>query len=60
MIQKTLFLEFDSKKNEVSQQKKDAQNLFSNTVLEISTKVYLLPEFKKSRLFLKLKTQKTR
>jgi hypothetical protein len=42
-------------KNEVSQQKKDAvQNLFSNTVLEISTKVYLLPEFKKADYFLKI------
>ena len=42
-------------KNEVTQQKKDAiQNLFSNTTLEISTKVYLLPEFKKADYFLKI------
>jgi hypothetical protein len=42
-------------KNEVTQQKKDAvQNLFSNITLEISTKVYLLPEFKKADYFLKI------
>jgi hypothetical protein len=42
-------------KNEVLQEKKDAsQNLFSNTTLEISTKVYLLPEFKKADYFLKI------
>ena len=42
-------------KNEVIQQKSDnAQNLFSNLNLEISTKVYLLPEFKKVDYFLKI------
>ncbi|TDE06587.1 IPExxxVDY family protein [Flavobacterium hiemivividum] len=42
-------------KNEVLQQKEEAvQNLFSNTALEISTKVYLLPEFKKADYFLKI------
>jgi hypothetical protein len=42
-------------KNEVSQQKKSAVlNLFSNTTLEISTRVYLLPEFKKADYFLKI------
>jgi hypothetical protein len=42
-------------KNEVSQQKKDpVQNLFSHIALEISTKVYLLPEFKKADYFLKI------
>jgi hypothetical protein len=42
-------------KNEVLQQKEEAvQNLFSNTALEISTKVYLLPEFKKADYFLKV------
>ena len=42
-------------KNEVIQQKSDnAQNLFSNLNLEISTKVYLLPEFKKVDFFLKI------
>ena len=35
-------------KNEVIQHKKDnSQNLFSNTTLEVLTKVHLLPEFKK-------------
>ncbi|WP_016991367.1 IPExxxVDY family protein [Flavobacterium sp. ACAM 123] len=42
-------------KNEVAQQKIDpVQNLFSNTKLEISTRVYLLPEFKKADYFLKI------
>jgi hypothetical protein len=42
-------------KNEVFQQKKDTlQNLFSKLNLEISTKVYLLPEFKKVDFFLKI------
>jgi hypothetical protein len=42
-------------KNEVIQQKEETvQNLFSNTALEISTKVYLLPEFKKADYFLKI------
>ncbi|UFH36111.1 IPExxxVDY family protein [Flavobacterium acetivorans] len=42
-------------KNEVSQQKKDAdQNLFSDLTQGIATKVYLLPEFKKADFFLKI------
>ena len=42
-------------KNEVIIQKKDNnQNLFANTSLEVSTKVYLLPEFKKVDYFLKI------
>jgi hypothetical protein len=42
-------------KNEVVQQKKDnGQNLFSNITLEVSTKVYLLPEYKKVDYFLKI------
>jgi hypothetical protein len=42
-------------KNEVLQKKKDTvHNLFSNVTLEISTKVYLLPEFKKVDYFLKI------
>jgi hypothetical protein len=42
-------------KNEVLQQKKNTvPNLFSNVILEISTKVYLLPEFKKADYFLKI------
>ncbi len=48
-------------KNEVYQNKKDStQNLFSNITMEISTKVYLLPEFKKADYFLKIEnTQDT-
>lgn len=42
-------------KNEVIQQKNEnSQNLFSNINLEVSTKVYLLPEFKKVDYFLKI------
>ncbi|MBX9806730.1 MAG: IPExxxVDY family protein [Flavobacteriaceae bacterium] len=42
-------------KNEVIQQKNEnSQNLFSNINLEVSTKVYLLPEFKKIDYFLKI------
>lgn len=42
-------------KNEVIQQKNEiSQNLFSNISLEVSTKVYLLPEFKKVDYFLKI------
>jgi hypothetical protein len=48
-------------KNEVYQHTKDTtQNLFSNIMMEISTKVYLLPEFKKADYFLKIEnTQDT-
>ncbi|QBN19459.1 IPExxxVDY family protein [Flavobacterium nackdongense] len=42
-------------KNEVIQQKNEnSQNLFSNQTIEVSTKVYLLPEFKKVDYFLKI------
>lgn len=42
-------------KNEVYQYKKDtAQNLFSDLTMEVSTKVYLLPEFRKADYFLKI------
>ena len=42
-------------KNEVIQQKKEtSQTLFSNIKMEVSTKVYLLPEFKKVDYFLKI------
>ena len=42
-------------KNEVIQQRKiNTQNLFSNTTMEVATKVYLLPEFKKVDFFLKI------
>lgn len=42
-------------KNEVTFQKKQGtQSLFADTDLEIATKVYLLPEFKKVDYFLKI------
>ena len=42
-------------KNEVVQYKKgNTQNLFSNVIMEVSTKVFLLPEFKKVDYFLKI------
>jgi hypothetical protein len=46
------FLNLIQNKNEVSQQRVDTvQNLFSNVTMEIATKVYLLPEFKKQIIF---------
>jgi len=42
-------------KNEViQQQKKESQDLFSNISMEVATKVYMLPEFKKVDYFLKI------
>jgi hypothetical protein len=42
-------------KNEVTHQRKaNSPNLFSNLTQEVSTKVYLLPEFKKVDYFLKI------
>ena len=42
-------------KNEVIQYKKEnTQNLFSNVTMEVSTKVFLLPEFRKADYFLKI------
>ena len=42
-------------KNEViQQQKEENQGLFSNVNLEVATKVYMLPEFKKVDYFLKI------
>lgn len=42
-------------KNEVLQQKNEkSQTLFSNVAMEVSTKVYLLSEFKKVDYFLKI------
>lgn len=42
-------------KNEVTQYKNgNTQNLFSNVTMEVSTKVFLLPEFKKVDYFLKI------
>ena len=54
-IDKVLSWNLIQNKNEVIQHKKDnSQNLFSNTTLEVLTKVYLLPEFKKVDYFLKI------
>lgn len=54
-IEKTIFWNLIQNKNEVIQQKNDnSQNLFSNISMEVSTKVYLLPEFKKVDYFLKI------
>ncbi len=45
-------------KNEVIQFKKNTkQNLFSNTTLEVLTKVYLIPEYNKVDFFLKIETE---
>lgn len=42
-------------KSEVIQQKAGkSQNLFSNIIMEVATKVFLLPEFKKVDYFLKI------
>lgn len=42
-------------KSEVIQQKEgNNQNLFSNIIMEVATKVFLLPEFKKVDYFLKI------
>lgn len=54
-IEKAIFWNLIQNKNEVIQQKRDnRQNLFSNITLEVSTKVYLLPEFKQVDYFLKI------
>ena len=54
-IEKTISWNLIQNKNEVIQQKNDiSQNLFSNINMEVSTKVYLLPEFKKVDYFLKI------
>ena len=54
-LEKAISWNLIQNKNEVSQQKKDTlQNLFSNVTMEITTKVFLLPEFKKADFFLKI------
>jgi hypothetical protein len=59
-LEKTLSWNLIQNKNEVIQQKKEeSQNLFSNIALEIATKVYLLPEFKKADYFLKIENEET-
>ena len=53
--EKEIYWNLIQNKNEVTIQKKDnGQNLFANTSLEVSTKVYLLPELKKVDYFLKI------
>jgi hypothetical protein len=54
-IEKEISWNLIQNKGQVVQQKKDnSQNLFSNLTLEVATKVYLLPEFKKVDYFLKI------
>lgn len=54
-IEKEISWNLIQNKNEVIQQKKDnIQNLFSNLTLEVLTKVFLLPEYKKVDYFLKI------
>mgnify|MGYP000959654648 CR=1 FL=1 len=54
-IEKTISWNLIQNRNEVIQQKNEkSQNLFSNINMEVSTKVYLLPEFKKVDYFLKI------
>ncbi|MGA9637149.1 IPExxxVDY family protein [Flavobacterium sp.] len=53
--EKTVSWNLVQNKNEVFQQKQETtQDLFSDTPLEMATKVYLLPEFKKADYFLKI------
>jgi hypothetical protein len=53
--EKTTSWDLIQNKNEVVQQRKiKTQNLFSNTTMEVATKVYLLPEFRKVDFFLKI------
>lgn len=53
--EKTISWNLIQNKNEVIEQKNDnGQHLFSNVNVEVSTKVYLLPEFKKVDYFLKI------
>jgi len=54
-VEKGIYWNLIQNKNEVIQQKNEIrQNLFSNINVEVSTKVYLLPEFKKVDYFLKI------
>lgn len=54
-IEKDSYWNLIQNKNEVIVQKKDNnQSLFANTSMEVSTKVYLLPELKKVDYFLKI------
>jgi hypothetical protein len=54
-VEKEISWNLIQNKNEVIQQKNNSgRNLFSNINMEVSTKVYLLPEFKKVDYFLKI------
>jgi hypothetical protein len=54
-VEKTITWNLIQNRNEVIQQKNEkSQNLFSNISMEVLTKVYLLPEFKKVDYFLKI------
>jgi len=54
-VENTIYWNLIQNKNEVLQQKKEkSQNLFSDIEMEVSTKVYLLSEFKKVDYFLKI------
>jgi hypothetical protein len=54
-LEKEIYWNLIQNKNEIIQQKNDTnQNLFSNITLEVLTKVYLIPEFKKVDYFLKI------
>jgi hypothetical protein len=54
-LEKAISWNLIQNKNEVSQQKKNTlHNLFSGITLDITTRVFLLPEFKKADFFLKI------
>lgn len=54
-VENTIYWNLIQNRNEVIQQKNEkSQNLFSNIDMEVSTKVYLLSEFKKVDYFLKI------
>ena len=54
-IESTITWNLIQNKNEVVQYKKGTtQNLFSDVTMEVATKVFLLPEFKKVDYFLKI------
>lgn len=54
-VENTISWNLIQNKNEVFQQKQNTtQDLFSDSLLEMATKVYLLPEFKKVDYFLKI------
>ena len=57
-IESTITWNLIQNKNEVVQYKKgNTQNLFSDVTMEVATKVFLLPEFKKVDYFLKIENK---